>query len=133
MMSSPANCLVVSVLMVVLSSQAASAQSATVGSYVTGHSITESCRLFLKMRQDGRILAKDGFDAGECYGYVVAILDRAHADAASGVQAAFCANDSVNANDAVEVVARYLDLHPERRIYGAYFLVRDALAAGYPC
>lgn len=116
------------------------ASSDQVGIYMSGTHLTDNCREFLKFRRLGSIQsAHAAFDAALCYGFVVGILDKTSVDAgtsivtATGIPRVFCTGESVNANDATEVVARFLDEHPQDRRLGGYFLVIRALSEAYPC
>lgn len=118
----------------------ANSERATFAVYMSGQELTTDCRVFLKLRQSGGLASMtDAFNAGECYGFVVGILDKSNADfnttvvSHEGVTPSFCPGDTVNANDATEVVARYTDEHPENRSLAGYFLAAQALAKAYPC
>ncbi|WP_147377680.1 Rap1a/Tai family immunity protein [Mesorhizobium waimense] len=81
---------------------------------------------------------RQAWDAAECYGFVVGVLDHFGIMNSIGVSEVenigpFCLTDSVNANDVTEVVARFLDQHPEKRHLAGYLLTRQALTDGYPC
>ncbi|MEQ1941485.1 Rap1a/Tai family immunity protein [Mesorhizobium sp. VNQ89] len=120
--------------------EAAVAEGSVIGVYTSGEALTKDCRAFLRGRRDGGFSsAADAQDASVCYGFVVGILDKTSVDAKTniaspgGIPPTFCRGDEVNANDAVEVVARYLDETPERRRFAGYVLVAEALKRAYPC
>lgn len=110
-----------------------------IGIYMSGTDLTDSCRAFLQLRREGSSSGRAAFDAAKCYGFVVGIMDKTIIDAGTsfatpaGIPATFCTAPSVNANDATEVVARFLDEHPQDRQLGGYFLVVRALGKAYPC
>jgi hypothetical protein len=108
--------------------------------YMTGETLTQDCRAFLEFRRSGGNIttAQQAWNASQCYGFVVGILDhfgvmKALAAPPLDNLGSFCIADSVNAHDVTEVVARYLDQHPEKRNVGGYFLTRQALAEKFPC
>lgn len=113
-------------------------QAQSLGLYARGDSLTTSCRAYLQMKRNGNTAAsQEAFDAGFCQGMVYAALDanavHFYEITATEVLPRVCIPDSVNANDATEVVAQYLDTHPEKRSTAAYFLIRQALAGAWPC
>jgi hypothetical protein len=69
---------------------------------------------------------------GLCYGYVTAIAEVARGDDGLYGHHA-CLPEHTTRRQAVEVVKRYLDQHPEQRHYGASGLVAEALAEAFPC
>lgn len=115
------------------------ANAASVLVYMSGEALTKNCRAFMEVRRTGAVQAtQQSWDAGECYGFVVGVIDHFGVMASIGAPqieniGRFCLAEDVNANDAVEVVARYVDDHPEKRSLGAYFLTRQALAEKFPC
>lgn len=115
------------------------AKAAPVLLYMTGEALTKDCRAFMEVRRTGVAkFSEQSWGAGECYGFVVGVIDHFGVMASLGAPPVenigrFCLSEEVNANDAVEVVARYLDERPEKRSLGAYFLVRQALAEKFPC
>jgi hypothetical protein len=108
-----------------------------VAAYVSGEQLTSYCRAYLlKIRQDNRVTAPQAWEAALCDGYVAGVLDAINAEDADVSPADFarlCMPQDLNAMTAVEIVAKFLDGHPERRASLGYVLVREALAAAFPC
>jgi hypothetical protein len=76
--------------------------------------------------------SKGARDNGLCYGYVTAIAEVAReSDGLYGHHA--CLPEHPTRHQAVEIVKRFLDQHPELRHYGASSLVAEALAEAFPC
>jgi hypothetical protein len=74
-------------------------------------------------------------DAGQCYGYVVAVVDTL---AFEGPRQGspfprICIPTSVNGNVVAEIVAKYADQNPQEQTNAANVIVRKALGAAYPC
>jgi hypothetical protein len=121
-----------------LLSIAINAHAESIGVYTSGSSLTDSCRTYMKMKRNGGVAnAQDAYDSGFCKGMVYAVLDAnaVHFDdiKTTDLFPRICITAGVNANDATEVVANYLDAHPEKRSLAAYYLVRQALATAWPC
>jgi len=74
-----------------------------------------------------------------CAGYVMGIMDAAAAEEnssnSSGQIAGFrwCVPEDLRLGQMVDVVAKFLHDHPERRYYAAAGLVAHALATAWPC
>ncbi|MGZ2382862.1 Rap1a/Tai family immunity protein [Rhizobium brockwellii] len=110
-----------------------------VGVYTTGAEITKSCRAYLQLVKANRstISPQLAYDAGFCLGAVYLALD---IDAFHHNQLSFndnfpefCLPNSTNSNDVAEVVANFVDTHPELRALTGYVLVRRAIASAWPC
>jgi hypothetical protein len=89
-----------------------------------------------KISQNHIVDAQVAFDSALCYGYVAGVLDVIvieDADFSSAGAARLCRPPDLNANTATEIVGKYLDGHPERRLASGYALVREALATAFPC
>jgi hypothetical protein len=109
----------------------------TVNVYVTGRSLTEACRSFvLVKRQLNRGTTEQIADAERCYGYVTGVFDLAeeltHLTMINW-HAPYCIPKGTNANDLVEVVAKFLDENPAERNHSGADLVEGAWAASFPC
>jgi Rap1a immunity proteins len=76
--------------------------------------------------------SKGARENGLCYGYVTAIAEVARGDDGLYGHHA-CLPEHATRRQAVEVVKRFLDQHPEQRHYGASSLVAEALAEAFPC
>ncbi|WP_366932471.1 Rap1a/Tai family immunity protein [Mesorhizobium sp.] len=114
--------------------------SETVGVYMPGNVLNAQCRAFLEVRRSGNKVetAQVAWNASQCYGYVMGILDHFNvANATAGHQqdqlGSFCIPEGADSKDVTEVVARFLDEHPEKRSIAGYYLVRQALTEKYPC
>jgi hypothetical protein len=74
----------------------------------------------------------DPWHQGICYGFVSAIAEAArHPDGLYGVHV--CLPEESTWQQTVDVVKRWLNLHPEERHYAASGNVTKALAAAFPC
>lgn len=106
------------------------------GVYTGGEDLTFFCRAFMSMRQKGggTTDAQEGVSSGMCYSYVIGVQDTMAFRGFDGdQQPPFCIEQGTNGNSVVEVVAQWLDKHPAQRNKAAIFLVRQALAEGFPC
>lgn len=104
--------------------------------YMTGETLTSECRSFLSiMKQGGMGTVQQTFESGYCRGYVYGILDVINYEnlSVSPVLGRLCLPPGLNANTATEIVAQYVDTHPEQRTNAGYWLVRVALANAFPC
>lgn len=106
--------------------------------YLTGEQLTSLCRAYLlKIRQNDRVNAQEASDSGLCYGYVAGVLEATSMEGTdispSGLPRLCMPQDHLYTGTVTEIVARYVDGHPERRGASGYTLVREALAAAYPC
>jgi hypothetical protein len=70
--------------------------------------------------------AADLISAGQCWGYVFAVVDSIPEGEG------FDPDSSVRGNQEIDVAIKYLQDHPEIRPYGAYSLVRMALTQAFP-
>ncbi len=115
---------------------ASGAQAQTYSYFIDGTGLTKYCRSYLAQKANGdrQGSVQSAYDAGFCQGVVYSALDaRAFLPEGQAPVMNFCLPDQINANDAVEVVARFLDTNPALRSQPAYILVRRALAEAYPC
>jgi hypothetical protein len=99
--------------------------------------LTTYCQAFLQMvRQNNRVVgAQQGYDAGLCYGFVTSMLDVINIDELSlpskiGVR--LCVPFGIDSSTATEIVAKFLDEHPELRSQAGYPLVLRAFANTFP-
>lgn len=107
-----------------------------VGVYWTGEGLTKNCRAYMSLVRNQMIGSHQvNFDAGQCYAYIVAVLDTLafEGQKPSSLLPRFCMPSSVNANAAAEIVAKFADENPQERPNAANAIVRKALAAAYPC
>lgn len=66
--------------------------------------------------------------------YVMGVLDQeSFMSALQGAKSNFCIRQGVQAEQARDVVCRYLDKHPEHRDMRAGWLATTALADAFPC
>lgn len=113
-------------------------QSQGIGVYMSGELLTKHCRAYLSMRQssnpDFATSGGQAYSAGTCYAFVVGVQDALGFRGFEGdYMPPFCIPEGANAHSMAEVVARYLNQHPEKRDKAGYFLTREALAEGFPC
>lgn len=115
------------------------ASGQTVALYTSSENLTKSCRAYLQLARLGKQTNSPqmAFDAGFCQGIVYSAMDvnSMHSEEIRTSEAlpAFCVPDTVNGNDAVEVVANFIDNRPDLRTLAGYTIVRRALAATWPC
>jgi hypothetical protein len=101
--------------------------------YMTGEHLTQHCRTFREVRRrGGYATAQEYHDAALCYGFVVGMADNAIINGLFK-RTAICLPAKINANDLAEVVAIFLDEHPERRRFSGYAVVVEAFAHSFPC
>jgi hypothetical protein len=104
--------------------------------YNSGEALTNHCRSYMTLvRNQMRGTNQIGLDAGQCYGFVVGVLDTMTFEGVRSFPSLprFCLPRELNANAATEVVANYADQNPQVRGETAYQIIRRALAAAYPC
>lgn len=110
--------------------------------YLTGESLTTYCRSYLSLAKTNfrTSTVQEAYEAGYCQAYVTGVLDtfsfRGDDDPSENERLLppFCIrSQDATARSLTEVVARYVDSHPEQRTQTAYSLVRRALAQSYPC
>ena len=76
--------------------------------------------------------SKDVLEYGFCYGYVIAIAEaERHPDGLYGLRNCLPADST--RQQLVDVVKRWLDLHPAQRQYPASALIVGVLAEAFPC
>lgn len=114
------------------------AEAQAVSVYMSGEALTSACRGYLNTtRNSNQGSLQDVHDSGLCYGYVVGIYDTVQFENSQVSRAKavpeICIPGGVNAKSITEVVANYLNAHPESRHKTGYFLVRTAIAAAWPC
>jgi hypothetical protein len=68
-----------------------------------------------------------------CVGYVLGASDAEQAAQGAGAALSVCITPSTGAQALADAVRRFLEAHPEKRHLAAQDLVREALAASYPC
>jgi len=97
----------------------------------TGNELSDQCQAFLK----DPIPPAKYFASGRCAGYVNGIIDGLGvAKALSPEKVAVCFPDRGFTNaQAVKVVQRYLDNHPERLNEDALVLTSTAFRQAFPC
>jgi Rap1a immunity proteins len=98
--------------------------------YVTGEMLTGWCRSFLVSRRQGTATTSQNYEGNRCYGYVLGVID---AFSPTEGTDALCLPGGLNSLSVTEIVANYLDHHPEMRIEPGYALTWGALAEAYPC
>jgi hypothetical protein len=97
-------------------------------SFMTGEVLNEYCEQVLLVTHQQNA---NQTEAGACYGYVLGVYD---ALSNAGLAKAICLpKEGAAEKTVVEVVARYLDEHPDQRQYSGQSLVHNALIYGYPC
>lgn len=110
--------------------------------YLTGEDLAKTCRSFLLLTQSNFSTrsTQEAYDAAFCQAYIEGILDTFSFQgddppgANQNLLPPFCIPDQgISAATITEVVARYVEIHPEQRHKSAYSLTRRALAQNYPC
>jgi hypothetical protein len=104
--------------------------------YTTGNELRENCRYAVSESDADHITAR----AGLCIGFIDGFQQFEQImDIAMGARAAnlgsrlICVPDGVTNGQAVKVVVRYLDQHPESLHKFAGLLVYEALTDAFPC
>jgi hypothetical protein len=112
-----------------LASSNAEAQG-SVWLFITGNSLATYCRDFLLVRRNAAASDDQQLQRyAACLGYVAGVSD---ALTVEGIRH-FCLPFRSDSGDITEVVAKYLDQHPEELHMSAYTLVVQSLASAYPC
>jgi len=94
-----------------------------------GNDLQSGCRV---VGRDIGVTAQQGIDGGRCMGLVISLLQ-------AGVYGLlkerwmFCAPEGVTDGQAMKVVLRFLDNHPERLHQPALTLAVVALQEAWPC
>jgi hypothetical protein len=104
--------------------------------FESGATLNKTCGSFLiTQRQGGRGTPQQAYDSGFCQGFVVGALDAIGLEQLTDDTrfARLCFPPRLDQKDAAEIVAIYLERHPEQRHQAAYTLVRMALAQSFPC
>lgn len=98
--------------------------------YIDGDTLTNWCRNFLLVRRQGdRGTPEQGATGNLCRGFVLGVVD------ALSIQriVAYCVPGDPIDLSLVEIVANYVDRHPELRTESGFTLTWKALAEAYPC
>src|SRR5262249_45000203 len=104
------------------------------GVYVVGNQLTQDCRSFLNATRTGRVTWEQQAEASRCYGYVTGVFDLGSELVAVGkITLPFCIPKGSNANDLVEVVAKFLDENPAQEDRSGDDLVWAAWKESFPC
>jgi hypothetical protein len=112
-----------------LASSRAEAQG-SVWLFITGDSLATYCRDFLLVRRNAAASNDQQLQRyAACLGYVAGVSD---ALTVEGIRH-YCLPFRSDAGDITEVVAKYLDEHPDDLHMSAYTLVVQSLASAYPC
>jgi Rap1a immunity proteins len=96
-----------------------------------------SANYLLTVCKDALSTTADQAESGYCFGYVTAAWEstgmlNAVSDV-TGVNRKYCSPGGVTMGQAVRVVVRHLETHPESLHRGAYSQVLDAFQAAFPC
>lgn len=100
---------------------------------VSGSQLQEMCKDILKDTQ------KDQFQAGRCMGFVRAVLESEQVFVLltsrnpTYEQIFYCAPRGVTEGQVLEIVAKFLNNHPERLQQWAVTLILHALHDAFPC
>ena len=112
-----------------LASSSAEAQG-SVWLFITGNSLATYCRDFLLVRRNAAASDDQQLQRyAACLGYVAGVSD---ALTVEGIRH-FCLPFRSDSGDITEVVAKYLEQHPDELHKSAYTLVVQSLASAYPC
>jgi imidazoleglycerol phosphate synthase glutamine amidotransferase subunit HisH len=112
-----------------------------IGFYMTGQGLTIDCRAYLTLARANMKTsdAQLSYQAGICLGAVMLFYDAAAMERSKDILAktdyhrSFCVPNDTNTNDLTEVVANYVDQHPEKRGNLGWNLIEAALADKCPC
>jgi hypothetical protein len=108
-----------------------------VKNYFSGEQMVKRCRAYLSsVRNNNTTDVQGAYDSGQCLAYVAGAPDTLFAEAIVSPRfgfPAFCFPNGLTIATATEIVANFLDKEPKYRTEPAYFSVRRALAAAYPC
>jgi hypothetical protein len=120
---------IVLVTIILLPSHNVKAQG-SVWLFITGNSLATYCRDFLVVRRNAAASDDQQLQRyAACLGYVAGASD---ALTVEGIRH-YCLPFRSDAGEITEVVAKYLDQHPEELHMPAYTLVVQSLARAYPC
>ena len=112
-----------------LASSSAEAQG-SVWLFITGNSLATYCRDFLLVRRNAAASDDQQLQRyAACLSYVAGVSD---ALTVEGIRH-FCLPFRSDSGDITEVVAKYLEQHPDELHMSAYTLVVQSLASAYPC
>jgi hypothetical protein len=101
----------------------AAAQSAEVPMLFSGNELQRMCA---SRKLEGEYLNK-----GLCAGFIAGVVDMASSPSTGGVR--ICAPPKVTIGQYTDIVANFLDAHPEVRHYTGASIVRIAIAQAFPC
>jgi Rap1a immunity proteins len=110
--------------------------SISFGQFESGSCLNAACGSFLMtQRQGGRGTPQQAYESGFCQGVVVGALDAIGLEQVTDDTrfVRLCFPPHLDQKDATEIVATYLQTHPELRHLAAYALVRMAIAQSFPC
>jgi hypothetical protein len=90
---------------------------------MTGEHLNDNCQDFLRLRKNQE------YDPGKafmCLGFIQGVADELEAEK-------LVCTPAVTVATIADIVAQYLDNHPEQRQYWGRIVVLQALRAAYPC
>lgn len=116
------------------------AKAAGASRSVDGNKLLQDCSAYLRYNDSGAISRESLINAVFCQGYVLGMLEM-HLSYTppkpySGHKTTtplFCPPDEIQTLQAIRVVVRYLQAHPEQLHWGGGVLATLALIDGFPC
>jgi hypothetical protein len=106
------------------------------GQFDSGTRLNATCGSFLATKRQGyRGTTQQAYESGICQGFVVGVLDVTGIEELRGDErfTRLCLPSRLDQNAATEIVATYLEQHPEQRHLSGYEIVRMALAQSFRC
>jgi len=114
--------------------------SSAFGSSTDGNEVLRKCQTAIRVVDEGRLSAGDSSDASWCMGWIEGVLDMNNltgtiADVTDSKKSAlyFCASDGIKVGQAVRVVVKYLQDHPQQLDLPGTSLAVMALKIAFPC
>jgi hypothetical protein len=103
--------------------------------YLTGNDLTQYCRSFTALNRNGNkpTSVQQTYEAALCVGSVQAINDTITHSRPDDAARGYCLVPGTTVGAITEVVARYLEDHPEARTDGTPAIVTVALGMRWPC
>lgn len=97
----------------------------------TGNELLQECQM-IGRSAEAALTTGEMFQGGVCAGYIAASMDYTRTLFLMGARLA-CLPQGTTIGQAVRVVVKYLEEHPERLHEGKPVLVSSALGAAFPC
>lgn len=112
-----------------------------IGFYMAGQELTIDCRAYMTLARANMKTSDPqlSYQAGICLGAMMLFYDAGAIERSKAIiaktdyQKSFCAPEDSNVKDLTEVVANYVDQHPEKRSNLGWNPIEAALAEKFPC